>query len=210
MPARTSPVPAVASAGAETTLTAHRTVRLRDDRVVALEDDDTAPERRGLARAVEPVLTDLIRVFFEEPPELACVRCDHGRLGPRGEAVEPTRVGVQAIGVEDERQRRLRRDRRGRPRVPRPSGRIPGPGRAPPPFRMRRGSRPPRRWRRRLRQTRSPGSSPRSASPRRSVRAPREPRRSRSPLPRGSPRSPTGRPSRSARASRRRPRPARR
>ena len=75
-----------------------------DDRVVALEDDDAVAALGRLARGREAVRADLVRVLLEKAPQLAGVRRDHGRLGARGEALERARVGVQAVGVEDERQ----------------------------------------------------------------------------------------------------------
>ena len=103
MPLSTSPVPAVASAGALEVVDGGGPVGPRDDRVVALEHDDRLRAPRRLARAAQPAAADLLARRAEQPRELAGVGREHGRRGARGERLEPARVGVEAVGVEQQR-----------------------------------------------------------------------------------------------------------
>ncbi len=95
VPVRTSPVPAVASAGLEIALIASRSPSplVGDDRVVALEDDDRAAAPRRLAGVLEAALADRRRLGLEQPAELALVRGEHGRVRPRLRAIPARRRG---------------------------------------------------------------------------------------------------------------------
>ncbi len=103
MPLRTSPVPAVASAGVAPGLTATAPLGVHDQRVVALEDDDRLRLCGRLAGVVQAPGLDLRAVEAEQAPELALVGGDHGRRGAAGERLEASGVGVEAVGIEDHR-----------------------------------------------------------------------------------------------------------
>ena len=111
MPLSTSPVPAVASAGRAQVVDGGRAVGARDDRVVALEHDDRLRAPRRLARAVQAAAADLLARDPQQPPELAGVRREDGRARARGERLERAGVGVEPVGVEQQRDLGARRER---------------------------------------------------------------------------------------------------
>ena len=147
----------------------------------------------------------LLGPTLEQPAELALVRREHGRRLALPEQLEPPGVGVQAVGVDQQRRLHGRAPRRartpGRPRRGR------GPGRARPRRRARPSPpRPPRRpacGSRRRPEAR--GSSPRAGAgrPPAAPEPARPPARSRRPAREPSARPSSARPS--ARPSRRRP-----
>ena len=109
-PPSTSPVPAVASIGALSGFTTAAAVGRRDDRVVALEHDDRLCALGRLARVAQPRRLHGVALDVEEPPELARVGRQDRRRAARRERLEPGRVGVEAVGVEDERDLRAGRN----------------------------------------------------------------------------------------------------
>ena len=129
IPESTSPVPAVASAGVAPGLTAAVALRERDDRVVALQHHDAAAALRRLARAGQPRGLDLVRLDLEQAAELALVRGQHGRRRPLAERLQPAGVRVQAVGVDQHRDRRAPRHLARPSRARRRPGRCPGPAR---------------------------------------------------------------------------------
>ena len=146
VPARTSPVPAVASAGAETTLTATGppgAATIVSSPLSTTTQPPRSAASRAHARRCAPISSESL---LEQAPQLAGVRRDHRGLRARGEALERAGVGVQAVGVDHERQlgagSNVAGDRKrsvglGRARA---RGQAPQPSRTPPGSRRRRPS----------------------------------------------------------------------
>ena len=104
-PARTSPVPAVASHGVPVVLTStgSSAVRRRDHRGRALEQHARAEPVRRAPRVLEPPRLDVGRVRAEQPAELARVRGDQRGRGPRQQLPVPGEQG-QPVRVDQHRQ----------------------------------------------------------------------------------------------------------
>ena len=111
-PTSTSPVPAVASAGVPPRADRHGPAGRGDDRVVALQQDDRAAALGRLARAGEPVRARPRRTrrSSSRPSSPSCGVSTVGACA-LAQRLEPPGVGVQAVGVDQ--QRHL--DRRARP-----------------------------------------------------------------------------------------------
>jgi hypothetical protein len=88
-----------------------RLARKGDDRVVALQHDDGVRALRGLLRAAQPPPLDVVARRAEQAGELAGVRRQHGRRRALRERVERPGVGVEPVGVEQQRDGRARRER---------------------------------------------------------------------------------------------------
>ena len=101
-PESTSPVPAVASAGAPPGEIATPPPGCRDQRVVALEHDDRPRARGRRPRVAQPVRADLARLDAEQAAELAGVRGEHRRRAS-GAGTSCARERVEAVGVEHQR-----------------------------------------------------------------------------------------------------------
>jgi hypothetical protein len=78
-------------------------VGLRDDRVVALEDDDRSRHGRGLAGARQAMRLDLVARAAEQAPELALMRRDDHRRAGCAQVAEALGVRVQAVGIQEHR-----------------------------------------------------------------------------------------------------------
>ena len=103
-PLRTSPVPAVASAGVAPGLIADEAVGPRDERVVALEHDDRArlrrrPRARGARRCA---LTSSLEPPSRRPSSPACGVSTVGAAA-LAQLAEALGVRVEPVGVEHER-----------------------------------------------------------------------------------------------------------
>ena len=208
-PESTSPVPAVASAGGRPGLTATSPLGQRDERVVALEQHHRAAAlarpRATLARRVAAISSELRSSRRPSSPS-----CGVSTVGaaPLAQQLEPARVRVEPVGVDQQRRvdgarhaagELLRARRRARGRGPAPRRRRAPPSRRPRPRRPACGSRPhpagrgssapagagrppaapaPAPRPGRIRRRRAAPSGP-PASARRSARASRRPRRPR-------------------------------
>ena len=107
-PESTSPVPAVASAPEPPRLTPTSPSGVGDERVVALEQHDGLAAPGGVARVEQTAGAHGVGVDLEQAGELAGVWGQHGRRLARGEVLEPPRMRVEAVGVEQQRQLDLR------------------------------------------------------------------------------------------------------